>query len=169
MKGKRDQMRAPRPIRVSGPALVGARKKTRKKPVEHELPIHKACLRCLETSLLIGSIVHHSPNELGVGLETHVARKLIAKQKAMGMKPGWPDLEAIALQRDGTFIFFVVEIKADTGELSETQIDVRKRMQAMGVKHCVARSVNDVMDFLFWEAIDNRLVRYKPKGPRPND
>lgn len=105
-------------------------------------------------------MIHHSPNEVGVGLEKKHVMALIAKWKSMGMRPGWPDLEAIAMQRDGTWRLFMVEVKSEDGVLSQAQKDIRQEFRAKGIPYCIARSIKDVVEFLEWEGIDMRAKQW---------
>jgi len=107
---------------------------------------------------LQGSMIHHSPNEIGVRLEDNHRQMVIAKWKRLGMKAGWPDLEAFAAQKSGVYRPLMIEVKSDTGTLSQAQKDVRDGFRALGVAYCVARSVQDVEEFLLWEKIDTRLA-----------
>jgi hypothetical protein len=61
------------------------------------------------------------------------------KAKAMGLKPGWPDLQF--LFPDGVTRY--IELKSDTGSLSPEQRDFRDRCSRHGI-HAVCRSVDEV-------------------------
>lgn len=149
-------MKQPKPVKISIPK-IGRAKKKRAPRRDLETPIHVAIYDFLKVALLQGSMIHHSPNELGVGLEREHRINLLTKWKSMGMRSGWPDLEALAKQRDGRAVFFVVEVKSENGELSENQIQVRTEFKALGVPYCIARSIQDVIEFLEWEKIDVRV------------
>ena len=58
-----------------------------------EAELHKLIVDYLQIALQAGSVVHHSPNE---GRHKVAYR---AKQKRLGMRAGWPDLEAVFRQR----------------------------------------------------------------------
>jgi len=135
-------MKPPRPIRISPPFFGKKKRKNRAPRRELEAPIQEAIFQYLQAALLQGSMIHHSPNEIGVRLEDNHRQMVIAKWKRLGMKAGWPDLEAFAAQKS----------------LSQAQKDVRDGFRALGVAYCVARSVQDVEEFLLWEKIDTRLA-----------
>lgn len=74
----------------------------------------------------------------GHGKLTMAARN---KAKAMGLKPGWPDLQF--LFPDG--ITRYIELKSDTGRLQPEQVDFQARCKASGKTiHAVCRSVDEV-------------------------
>lgn len=112
------------------------------KKVDHESPVHRACLQYLET-VLPGAIIHHSANELN--LRGDKVSKAIAqnKAKAMGMKPGYPDL--IAHYRGWTLGF---EVKAEGGRMSPTQKAMQAQFEAQGIPYAVVRSIEDVREAL---------------------
>lgn len=145
-------MKRPKPI-IIGPRLKRG-KKRKSKPREIEKPIHVSILSYLRVTLLQGSLIHHSPNELGINSDE--AARAVSKAKEMGMRPGWPDIEFIARQHAGSSIFAMIEVKSDVGELSARQKQVRHEAIALGIPYCVARSIKDVQAFLEWEGIDMR-------------
>lgn len=151
-------MKPPRAVRIKIPSWRKKKGKTRKKPRELETPIHEAIYRRLCAILLPGSMIHHSPNEIGVALEREHRMAVIGKWKRLGMRPGWPDLEAIAVQSDGTWRLIMIEVKSDEGTLSQAQKDVRRDFKAIGVLYCICRSVQDVEEFLRWEGVETRLA-----------
>lgn len=159
-------MKPPRPVKLSIPGLRKHGQKPRKPRQDHETPIHKAIFEFLQVALLPGSMIHHSPNELDVSLPEEQKRIVLGKAKGKGMRPGWPDLECFAVQKDGTAIPIMIEVKSDTGQLSQAQKDVRDGFRAIGVLYCIARSVQDVETFLEWEEIDTRLASHR-RGSRP--
>jgi len=110
------------------------------KRVDHEGPVHRACLQYLET-VLQGAIVHHSANE--VPLRGKNVAGAIEKAKAMGMKPGYPDL--IAHYRGWTLAF---EVKAEGGRMSPAQKATQGQFEAQGIPYAVVRSVDDVREAL---------------------
>jgi hypothetical protein len=82
-------------------------------------------------------VIHHSPNEIGIGNSTAVARA-IAKGKHMGMVPGWPDIECF-LPCGPIFL----EIKAPQGTVTANQRAVHEALAALGYRVAVVRSVDD--------------------------
>ena len=151
-------MKPPRPIRIKSPSARRGRKTARAPRRDLETPIHEAIFQFLTVALLPGSLIHHSPNELEITADPEVRRIVVAKAKRKGMRPGWPDLEAVAVQRDGSWRLFLIEVKSENGDLSPTQKDVRDAFRRLQIPYCIARSVRDVEDFLEWERIDTRLA-----------
>lgn len=158
-------MKPPRPVKFTLPGEKRG-KKTRQQRRDVETPIHVSIYEFLRAVMLPGSIIHHSPNELGVALEEKHRIILISKWKRMGMMPGFPDLLVIAAQRDKPPLTFFIEVKADT-ELSQAQRDFREMAHNLGLLHCEARSVQDVEDFLMWEEIDTRIAIRTTRKKRP--
>jgi hypothetical protein len=67
--------------------------------------------------------------------------------KWTGVVAGIPDLAVVA---PGGRLFFI-EVKSDTGSLSEAQREIRDRLTAMRVPYAVARSIDDVRKvFAIW-------------------
>lgn len=62
------------------------------------------------------------------------------KLKAMGLKAGWPDFIFILPNGQAAFL----ELKAGRGDLSESQIELRRALVALKCGYAVARSVEDV-------------------------
>lgn len=114
-----------------------------------EGPIHQAVLHYLHLALP-GAIIHHSPNE--TSLKGPAVARMIAKQKNMGMRPGFPDL--LVMWRGFTWGF---EVKAGKGgRLSDAQKDMQKAFQTNGFQYAVVRSVDDARDCVEgWRATDH--------------
>ena len=55
-------------------------------------------------------------------------------------KIGCPDV--IMLTRNG---YVAIEVKTDKGKLSEAQLDAKTRIEALGGRYIIARSIDDVM------------------------
>ena len=123
-----------------------------------EGPIHQAIFETLRYALLDGSMIHHSPNEIGARLPEEVKRIIIGKWKAKGMRPGWPDLEIIARQRDGSWRLLMIEVKSPTGRQQPNQKEVQAEFEALGIPYAICRSAYDVDDILKRENIDTRLA-----------
>lgn len=78
-----------------------------------------------------------------------------AKLKAMGVLAGAGDLLChwpVAIEENGIRSIWMdtgyIEIKTDDGELTQQQIEFRRRIKAMGGKYTVARSYEAVRDTL---------------------
>lgn len=78
-------------------------------------------------------IFHHSPNE------AKRSEVMGARLKAMGMRPGWPDLEI--LLPGGNVVFF--EFKTKTGKQSMSQKETQLILEAIGHKYFIIRSAED--------------------------
>lgn len=78
-------------------------------------------------------VVHHSPN--GEVRDKRTAAKL----KAMGVRPGWPDLEII--DRNGRLHF--MEIKAPSGRLSEAQQAFRDMCLSVCIPWACVHSIDE--------------------------
>ena len=111
-----------------------------------EAELHKMIVDYLQVALPSGSVVHHSPNE---GRHKVAYR---AKQKRLGMRAGWPDLE-IFVQRtwwrdDTPWSPIFLEIKTPKGRVSPAQKAVHAELETAGCAVAVVRSVEDVAEIL---------------------
>lgn len=74
--------------------------------------------------------------------------------KHMGVVPGIPDLVILAPGGQA----YLIEVKPPGGELSKDQRALNERLLAMGVPHCVCRSIDDARKaFKHWK-LDTREV-----------
>ncbi len=105
--------------------------------VDREGPIHKSILEYVLTVLPRRAVVHHSPNELNMAGDAKSRAIAISKAKALGMVPGWPDLEIMI---DGQAYF--LEIKAESGTVSKDQIAVISRLRVAGCRIQVVNSID---------------------------
>jgi len=100
----------------------------------------------LDIVLPPGAFWHHSPNEG----KRHVAYKL--KQKRMGTKAGWPDIEIFVpgdQTRVGNSISIFIELKRPKGgKLSDNQAFVRDKLENAGCFWQLCRSIDQVEEFL---------------------
>ena len=106
------------------------------KRIDHEGPIHRACISYLKDKLP-SAVVHHSPNE--IPLAGRNVAKAIAKAKWNGMVPGFPDI--IVFYNGRSFSF---EVKAPKGAVQDTQEQVGALLQANGTPWAIVRSKDDV-------------------------
>lgn len=102
---------------------------------DREGPVHRAVLSYL-TQVLPGAVIHHSPNE--TDLSGPQAMRMVARAKALGMLPGWPDL--IVLWRGQ---FWAFEVKAPGNYPTIKQKQVGEAIEAQGGRWAVVRSVDD--------------------------
>lgn len=107
---------------------------------DREGPIQRDTVKYLR-AVLPGAVVHHSPGEFGMSGQA-IARQ-IAKNKANGMLPGWPDI--IVLWQGRTL---AMEVKAEGNSLTPAQKVIRAEIEAQGIPYSVVRSRADVDEFL---------------------
>jgi hypothetical protein len=86
-----------------------------------------------------GIFCHSVPNE-GAGTDKLRTMRMIT----MGLKPGTADL---VVWFPGRVIGYL-EVKTETGQLSENQRRFKKRCEENGVFYAVVRSVQDVQEIL---------------------
>jgi hypothetical protein len=103
-----------------------------------EADAQRAIVAILRIVLPRGSIVHHSPNE--VGFAGARARNRQAILDGMGVFRGFSDLVVIS---DGRVMF--LEVKSRAGRLSETQERFRDLVQAQGLPWALVRSPEDAV------------------------
>ena len=108
------------------------------KNVDHEGPIHLAILDYLLAQYPQAAI-HASPNSNT--MKGRDVARMIAKQKRMGMRPGWPDIEMIL---GGCFFGF--EVKAEGNKQQPNQVDVEHDIGVAGGHYFVVRSIDDVKE-----------------------
>ncbi len=111
---------------------------------EDQLQIRVA--QWLDLALPPGAVWHHSPNEGN----RHVSYKV--KQKRMGTKAGWPDIEIFVpgdQSKVGISISIFIELKRPKGgKLSENQAMVRDKLELAGCFWQLCRSIDQVDEFL---------------------
>ncbi len=124
----------------------GRKPRLRKAPVERpaELRLHVAVVALLHKRAAPGWQFWHTPNG-----ELRSARAA-AKLKAMGVKPGVPDL--VLISPDGRF--HALELKRRGGTLTDAQQDFQRWAAARGLPHSVAESFDDALAILrHWGAL----------------
>ena len=113
--------------------------------IDSEDIVHLRIARWLDIMLPPGSVWHHSPNEGN----RHVA--FTVKQKRMGTKAGWPDIE-IFVPGDQTLcgisLSIFIEVKGSKGKATANQIAIRDKLEEAGGIWQLCRSVEQVQDFL---------------------
>ena len=111
-----------------------------------EYDLHCQVVAWLAVAMPLGSIWHHSPNEGRHNVQYR------SKQKAMGMRPGWPDLQLVVpfshylSGQRGAAIY--IELKAPKGRVSAVQQEVIDQLLAAHRHVSVCRSVDEVQDCL---------------------
>ena len=103
------------------------------------------------------SVVHHSPN--GGDRKPWYVEKL----KAMGMRPGWPDLELLVppegfIHPDDVGPIFL-EVKSSTGKVSEAQRSLHSDLSRFRVHVYTVKSIDDCRTYL------TGLVTLRPATP----
>lgn len=107
-----------------------------------ERDIHKAILRYLELVFRGMAVIHHSPNEAPMSSRDPKGAAIAMNNfKAMGMQPGFPDIVVFPYSHIGPLFF---EVKAPKGKLSDMQQIVLGRLDELGYRAAVVRSVDDV-------------------------
>lgn len=118
------------------------KKKRRAKPQRKEEPIHIAIKNYLESILPSHFIVHHSRNG-------GMSKAENGRSKAMGTKAGWLDLVVVGEKDVGPLMPLVVpsmwffEVKDEDGVLSDKQREFIKKLDRLGIPHCVVRSIDE--------------------------
>lgn len=108
-----------------------------------EKAVHKAILQYLELVFRPPAIIHHSANEAALSNRDRVGAAIAMNAvKAMGMRPGFPDLVVLPYSNIGPLFF---EVKAPGGRVSENQQIMIGRLEALGYRVAVVRSVDDVV------------------------
>lgn len=117
-------------------AAARVEKPKRAKAGNEEEHLQVECLKWLQAYSHGRCLAHHSPNE------AKRSKVMGARLKAMGMMPGWPDLEIILL--GGEVVFF--EFKTAKGRQSESQKTCQKRLEEMGCRYYLCRSVDSFIE-----------------------
>jgi hypothetical protein len=135
--------------RITAADFKAAQQKQRKPRVDREGPIHLACLHWLQWKLP-GAVIHHSPNEMNIGGDRKSKAIAQCRAKAMGMRPGWPDIEVFWRGQ-----FWAFEVKSATGRVSLKQLACGADIIDNGGQWAVVRSVADVERCVAaWQAAD---------------
>lgn len=112
------------------------------KPRGHpEADAQKAIVAVLRAVLPVGSIVHHSANEVAGGGAK--ARLQQAIRQGMGVHPGFSDLVVIS---QGRVAF--LEVKSKVGRASDSQRAFGAAVQAQGFLWGIVRSPDDAVALL---------------------
>ena len=111
-----------------------------------ESEIHRSIVAWLALALPAGSVVHHSPNEGRHKVQYRV------RQKQLGVRPGWPDLELFVPHTwwlaGAAWSPLFLEVKGKTGRVSPRQTAVHAELHETGCRVGVVRSIDDTADFL---------------------
>lgn len=128
------------PVRMTAAELIASRiaRTGKAKPRDVEGPIHKGILDHLMRVLPSGTIIHHSPN--AIGLSGDRIKRQIAHDKAMGTVKGFPDLLCL-LPGPRVWLF---EVKAPGNYPDKDQRALHDDLRALGCGVAVVRSIADV-------------------------
>ena len=130
----------------SKPLAPAGRSWNKTKPLE--LTLHKAVVQALQEHCYPYWCWFHVPN----GAPTNAITG--ARFKAMGLKPGIPDLVLVA--PDNTVRF--LELKREGGKLSEAQLDFQVFCIAHGHQHAVVDNLRDALAVLSnWNCLRVKL------------
>lgn len=91
-----------------------------------------------------GITTAHVPNGSVLAGDARARAMQVSALKANGMRPGFPDLIAIASGGRCGFI----EVKREGEKLGEAQVHWAGALEHLGHKHAVVRSVDDVIETL---------------------
>tara|TARA_R100001443_G_scaffold114144_1_gene129697 strand:- start:138 stop:563 length:426 start_codon:yes stop_codon:yes gene_type:complete len=106
-------------------------------PYVNEAALQKNVVAWLNYALPKGSIFHHSPSE-GAGNKV----QYYVKQKTLGFKSGWPDLEIFV---PGCKVIFI-ELKQPKNYPTPRQRAIHEILNNTGALCFVARSIKEVYD-----------------------
>lgn len=114
-----------------------------------ELSLHISIVAWLRQMAVPGLVYWHTPNgELR-------NKRTAAKIKAMGCRPGIPDL--VFILPDGRTAF--LELKMPGGSLSPAQRDFRTAVEALGCPYAMARTIEQAVQIIIgWGCIQERFA-----------
>lgn len=119
-----------------------------------EADLQMSVVQYLQLRLPPASVMHHSPNEGNHRVQYRV------KQKRMGVRAGWPDLEIFVSKTwwrpEVPWSPIFIELKTKKGRLSPAQKSVQAELVAAGCHVSTCRSIDDVEEFLNSLILENR-------------
>ncbi|GJE77221.1 VRR-NUC domain-containing protein [Methylorubrum suomiense] len=104
-----------------------------------EANIQRAILAYLGRTLPHGFLIHHSPNG-------GMSKGENGRNRGLGTKPGWPDLQIVGRTADGEPFTAYLEVKAPRGQTSPEQIVIHDRLKECGYPVAVVRSITDARE-----------------------
>lgn len=108
------------------------------KRIDREGPIHKAIVDWLRL-VLPGAITHHNRNE--INKRGGLIAKELAEASRRGVVKGFPDILVLPWAHVGPMLF---EVKAPGNYADATQKALHARLEALGYRVAVVRSIDDV-------------------------
>jgi hypothetical protein len=113
--------------------------------MNRERPIQRAVVAYLR-QVLPDALVHHSVNEQALsGRDRKAAAIAMRNAKLDGMVPGFPDVIVLPWAHIPLMFF---EVKAEGAYTTPTQREVHSRLETLGYRVAVVRSVDDVREAL---------------------
>jgi hypothetical protein len=98
-----------------------------------EIGLQKACKMAFDMLFPNCILIHHQNNA--------ATRGAGAKNKALGVREGMPDFQVIMPQKT-----FFIEMKMNSGSLSDVQFDVYKKLTSLGHDYFVAYSLRQFIN-----------------------
>lgn len=128
-----------------GPAADRAGQPTRQRKGHREEELQKACIRWWQlqwgartlNGQPVGDLLHHSPN--GGRRDPAEGRKF----KAMGTRPGFPDLILAIPSRSHPYLAIEMKTPDAGSEQSAAQRSYQRKIEAAGGLYAVARSLDE--------------------------
>lgn len=102
-----------------------------------EQSLHLACVEYMNYALASGVVFHHSPAE-----GRHQVQYLV-KQKRMGVKTGWPDIEIFHRGRA-----YFIELKMPKKYPTQAQRNLHRDLMVAGCPVSVCRSLDELIGTL---------------------
>lgn len=118
-----------------------------------EEALQRSIMDWLAVILPAGWFAMHVPNKPRSAVQG-------AKEKAMGARKGWPDLQLVGPHATMHFL----EVKAEGGRLSPEQRGIHDRLRALGFRVAVVRSLDDVTDTLNEWGVPHRALQAASGG-----
>jgi hypothetical protein len=110
--------------------------------IDRETPVQVEIVNYLHLALP-GAIIHHAKGEVNRGGVTFMREQAKANRK--GALKGFPDLIVLPYAHIGPLFF---EVKAKGNYADKTQKEVHAKMEALGYRVAVVRSIDDVKKYL---------------------
>lgn len=123
------------------------------KKVDREGPIHRSIVSWLGT-VMPDAMVYHCRNEINMS-GWRVAKEQADARKKGAIK-GFTDLLVLPYANVGAFF---LEVKSENGRVQPEQAAVHERLQALGYRVAVVRSIDDVRAALDRWGVGYREVR----------
>lgn len=139
--------------RMTAAQLIEMQKPKAKPRVDREGPIHRTILDHLRVVLPPNTVIHHSPN--AIGLSGQQIMRQIALNEAMGTVKGFPDLICILPGPR----FWLFEVKAEGNYPDPDQRALHDRLRGLGCAVAVVRNILDVdAAIASWGGVDGPLT-----------